>query len=370
MKREIILVGQTPPPFHGQAIAIQNLLSFDFKDYEFHHVRMAFSESIAEVGGFSFKKIFEVFRIIGLTLKKRMTRGVTRLYYHPAGGDMVPIIRDFLILIVLRPFFKTVIFHYHADGLTDRYRDSSSKIFRWFFRRAYFNADIGIKVSAGSNIDLDLLKTRYGTVVLNSVNPPEEIPEPQPVRTGNKIMFLGSVIESKGVKEIIDALAIVVKSQPDAEAHIVGAYTPEFGEELMNHAAQLGVKDQVFLRGQQTGVDKGRIFAECDVFCFPSFYPKETFGLVVAEAMSYELPVVATRWKGIPEITGEEGCGFLVEVHDVDDLATKLTMVLSDSQLRERYGKTGRARYEETFSLVSLQERIERELGAGLNQEN
>lgn len=368
MKREIILVGQTPPPFHGQAIAIQNLLSFEYADYKFHHVRMAFSESVAEVGGFSFKKVFEVFRVIGMTLKERMTTGSTTLYYHPAGGDMIPIIRDFLILLSLRPFFKTIIFHYHADGLTDRYRDSSSQIFRCLFRRAYFDADIGIKVSEGSNIDLDLMQTCYGTVVLNSVNPPEEIPEPKPVRTGNKIMFLGSVIESKGVKEIIDALAMVAKTKPDAEAHIVGSYTPEFGEELMSHAAELGVKDQVFLRGQQTGVDKGRIFAECDIFCFPSFYPKETFGLVVAEAMSFELPVVATRWKGIPEVTGEEGCGFLVEVHDVGDLAARLTTLLSDPALRERFGKHGRARYEETFSLVSLQARLESELGIGLKQ--
>lgn len=370
MKRGIILVGQTPPPFHGQAIAIQNQLSFNYADYQFYHVRMAFSESSAEVGGFSFKKVFKVFRVIGMTLKERITTGATTLYYHPAGGDTVPIIRDFLMLLALRPFFKTLIFHYHADGLTDRYRDSTSKIFRWLFRRAYFGADIGIKVSAGSNIDLDLLETRYGTVVLNSVNAPDEVTEPIPERSGNKIMFLGSVIETKGVKELVDALSVVVKIHPDTEVHMVGAYTPEFGEELMNHAETLGVKENVYLHGQQTGADKGRIFAECDIFCFPSFYPKETFGLVVAEAMSFELPVVATRWKGIPEVTGEEGCGFLVEVHDTEELAKKLNMLLEDASLREEFGKNGRARYEEFFSLASLQERLETELGKGLRHAN
>lgn len=367
MKRDIILLGQTPPPFHGQAIAIQNQLSFSYEDYEFHHVRMAFSENIAEVGGFSVKKVIEIFRVIGMALKKRITTGSTTLYYHPAGGDTIPIIRDFIILLALRPLFKTHIYHYHADGLTNRYRDSSSQIFRWFFRRAYFGADIGIKVSDGSNIDLDLLETNYGTVVLNSVNPPEDIAEPKPVRSGNKIMFLGSVIESKGVKEIIDALAIVAKTHPDTEAHIVGAYTPEFGEELIAHADQLGVAKQVFLRGQQTGPDKGQIFAECDIFCFPSFYPKETFGLVVAEAMSYELPVVVTRWKGIPEVTGNEGCGFLVEIHDTENLANKLNTLLSDPNLRTQFGRNGRARYHEMFSLMSLQERLETELKAGLS---
>jgi glycosyltransferase involved in cell wall biosynthesis len=307
----------------------------------------------------------EVFRVIGATLKERMKTGSTTLYYHPAGGDTLPIIRDFLILLTLRPFFKTIIFHYHADGLTDRYRDSGSAVFRWFYRRAYFGADMGIKVSAGSHIDLEVLETKYGTVVHNSVNPPEEIAEPWPIREGNKIMFLGSVIESKGVKELLEALAIVAKSHSKAEAHIVGEYTPEFGEELRAYAEALRIKDQVILRGQQTGVEKGKIFAECDIFCFPSFYPKETFGLVVAEAMSYGLPVVTTRWKGIPEVVGEEA-GYLVEVHQPAEMAAKLNELLADDELRERMGKIGRDRYEEFFALERLQLRLEEELGRGL----
>ena len=366
MKRVIVLIGQTPPPFHGQAIAIKNLLSIEYEKVKFHHVRMAFSESIAEVGGFKLKKIIEIFRVLLLALKARFTTGSTTLFYHPAGGDTVPIIRDWILLLILRPFYPTLILHYHADGMTERYQRSESAIFRWLCRRAYFGAKIGIKVSAGSTVDLDVLKTKHGLVIHNSVNPPEKISDPQPARKGNKIMFLGSVIETKGVKELIDALALVNKTHPDAEAHIVGAHTPEFGDELMAHAEKLGIADQVFLLGQKTGEDKGRVFAGSDIFCFPSFYPAETFGLVVAEAMSYRLPVVTTRWKGIPEVIEDGESGYLVEVHDQEDLAKRLCELLDDSALREKFGASGRARYEKYFALERLQERLEKGLSEGL----
>lgn len=362
-----MLIGQTPPPFHGQAIAIKNLLSFEYQNFKFHHVRMAFSESISEVGGFKLKKIVEIFRVIALALKERFATGSTTLFYHPAGGDTLPIIRDILILLTLRPFYPTLICHYHADGLTERYQASTSKIFRFLCRKAYFGADIGIKVSAGSTVDLDVLETKHGIVIHNSVNPPQEISGLAPVRAGNKIMFLGSVEETKGVKDLVDALALVNKTHPDAEAHIVGSHTPEFGEKLMSHAETLGIADRVKLRGQQTGEDKGRIFAESDIFCFPSFYARETFGLVVAEAMSYGLPVVTTRWKGIPEVTEDGVCGHLVEINDPKNLAASLCELLDDEALRQRFGEKGRARYQEFFSLNKLQERLEIGITEGLN---
>lgn len=367
MKRDIVLIGQTPPPFHGQAIAIKNLLSFEYENFKFHHVRMAFSETISEVGGFKLKKIVEIFRVIRLALKARFTTGSTTLFYHPAGGDTMPIIRDILILLTLRPFYPTLIFHYHADGLSERYQNSSSEIFRSLCRQAYFGADIGIKVSSGSTVDLDLLETKHGIVIHNSVNPPEKLSGPAPKRAGNKIMFLGSVEETKGVKDLIEALAIVNKTHPEAEAHIVGSHTPEFGDAMMAHAQELGIAERVKLRGQQTGEDKGRIFAESDIFCFPSFYARETFGLVVAEAMSYGLPVVTTRWKGIPEVIEDGECGYLVEINDPENIATRLNELLSDVELRQRFGKKGQARYERLFSLHKLQERVEKEITEGLN---
>ena len=50
MSKEILVVGQTPPPYHGQAVMVEKMLDGNYDDVELSHVRMAFSEDVDEVG--------------------------------------------------------------------------------------------------------------------------------------------------------------------------------------------------------------------------------------------------------------------------------------------------------------------------------
>jgi glycosyltransferase involved in cell wall biosynthesis len=52
------------------------------------------------------------------------------------------------------------------------------------------------------------------------------------------------------------------------------------------------------------------------VFCFPSFFNSEAFPVVLLEALACGLPIVSTRWRGIPSIVDDGECGLLVEPRD------------------------------------------------------
>jgi len=67
MRNKILVVGQTPPPFGGQAIMIERLLEGKYKDTELFHVRMSFSREMNEMGRFSFFKIFHLILCIPRT---------------------------------------------------------------------------------------------------------------------------------------------------------------------------------------------------------------------------------------------------------------------------------------------------------------
>ena len=142
----ILLIGQTPPPYHGQAIAMQQLFDQRWEGLEVRCLRMAYSNSESEVGRFRFRKIFH---LISLIIKSWIILIKNRpccLYYPPASPNRIPIIRDVIFLLLVRPLAKHTIFHYYAGGLP-AYVASFSLPLRFLSRLAFSNATLGIDMS-------------------------------------------------------------------------------------------------------------------------------------------------------------------------------------------------------------------------------
>ncbi|HST19799.1 MAG TPA: N-acetyl-alpha-D-glucosaminyl L-malate synthase BshA [Blastocatellia bacterium] len=105
-------------------------------------------------------------------------------------------------------------------------------------------------------------------------------------------------------------------------------------------AARLGVENFVQFVGKQPQSQIRDYLSVADLFLLPS--QTESFGLSALEAMACEVPVIATRVGGVPEVIEEDGCGYLFDIGDVDRMAEAALQVLSDDGLRERLGRRGR----------------------------
>jgi len=92
------------------------------------------------------------------------------------------------------------------------------------------------------------------------------------------------------------------------------------------------------------------VFSATDISCQASRW-EEAFGLVLAEAMAFGKPIVATRVGGIPEVVDDGVTGFLVARGDTAALAEKFVMLARDPDLRQRLGRAGRRRAEGEFNL-------------------
>ncbi len=90
------------------------------------------------------------------------------------------------------------------------------------------------------------------------------------------------------------------------------------------------------------------ILVGADLFLLPS--ETESFGLAALEALSCEVPVIATRVGGLPEVVVDGDNGFLREVGDVDAMAAAAIELLEDEPRRRAFGKSGRRRALEMFS--------------------
>ncbi|HEY2826902.1 MAG TPA: glycosyltransferase, partial [Pirellulales bacterium] len=93
--------------------------------------------------------------------------------------------------------------------------------------------------------------------------------------------------------------------------------------------------------------------------CLPTFYEAETFGVVLVEAMSFQLPVVATRWRGIPEIVDDGVTGFLIEAKKASAVADRLQQLQLNPDLRLAMGEAGRAKFLREFTAELYWQRME-----------
>ena len=161
----------------------------------------------------------------------------------------------------------------------------------------------------------------------------------------------------------MDAFRRICEQGVEARLEVMGKWGDrDFEEQCMAFIGHHGLADRVKFLGVQRDMEKFATFAGCDVFCFPSSFEAESFGLVLLEAMQFSKPVVATNWRGIPSVVQDGVNGFLVPVHDPAAVAEKLKVLLKDAELRRRMGAEGRRIFAERFTLEAFQRNMEAEL--------
>ena len=360
----IVVIAQTPPPFHGQAVMNQLLLEGDYSKIQFRHVRMAFSGDIQEVGAFRWKKTFHLVAVFFGIVAARFRTGAQVLYYPPASPNMVPFLRDCVLLISTRWLFKKTVFHFHANGLADLYAQLP-----WLFQKAFWlaygNPALSVVISNYGRKDGAFLKSKHIALIPNGIPEPQVINPPNCSATHDvpEILFCGMVSKEKGVGILLEACATLKQHCISFRCKIVGKAASKVEENIFTEFIQRHqLEDTVEFTGPLYDDNKWKAYAEADIFCFPTHYSAESFGLVAVEAMMFGLPVVATNWRGIADIVVDGETGFLVAPKDAQSIAERLQRLISDSDLRAVMGAAGRRRYEERFTLEKFRNRMEEAL--------
>ncbi|MBK8302220.1 MAG: N-acetyl-alpha-D-glucosaminyl L-malate synthase BshA [Chloracidobacterium sp.] len=136
--------------------------------------------------------------------------------------------------------------------------------------------------------------------------------------------------------DCVDILAKVRAEGVNARLVMVGD-GPELSA-VRYHGEQLGMNGNVVYVGKQANI--ADYLGVADVFLLPS--ELESFGLAALEAQACEVPVVATRIGGIPEVVNDGESGFLSDVGDVDKMSVDTLKLLGDEDLRRAFGEKGR----------------------------
>jgi L-malate glycosyltransferase len=147
------------------------------------------------------------------------------------------------------------------------------------------------------------------------------------------------------VKRIPDVIKIFAKVRETVDGVLVLVGEGPMLREAKELAVSLGVQQHVRYLGKQ--LDIVSILGCSDVLLFPS--ESESFGLAPLESMACEIPVVASRAGGIPEVVTHGKDGFLCEVGDVDGMAGYAAQLGRSKEMRVEMGKAGRKSAEASF---------------------
>ena len=359
----ILVVGQTPPPYHGQAIMIQCLLDGKYQDIELTHVRMNFSHRIDAVGQFKLLKLWELLRVVSAIYIAKLRSRPDVLYYPLAGPCFVPVMRDIVILGSTRWLFAKTVFHLHAGGISE-YFPRMNRVLRSLCRFALMRPEMVIRIARSSAQDGRGLLCKSEVVVANGIpdcageSIERESDRGAPVR----ILLVSVLREDKGVLIAIEAAQQLMATGLDVELTCVVQWSTQGFQERAESIIESRFKSRFKFPGVQIGAEKWEYYRCADIFVFPSFYHSETFGIVLLEAMCFSLPVVASRWRGIPDVVEDGACAILCDPRDVTSCREALLQLVEDSGLRKRMARVARDRYVRYFTVETHRRAMERAL--------
>ena len=155
---------------------------------------------------------------------------------------------------------------------------------------------------------------------------------------------VAALVPHKGQKYLIDAVARLLRDEPDTRLVIAGE--GELQAALVQQIRHHHLEKHVILAGFRPDILS--VHKAFDVFVMSSV--TEGLGTSLLDAMACARPVVATSVGGIPEVVVDGETGFLVPPRDPQALAAAIGRLVSDRGLREKMGAAGRARVEAAFS--------------------
>ena len=288
----------------------------------------------------------------------RWSRRAPRLVHYSVSHTATGLARDLLFLPILNAGGHRVLGHVHVIPEGSRARARALRALDRLVDRWVTLSPSSVQALARLGIEADWIP-----------NPVRILPNghrPSSAHGPLRLLFVGRYGERKGCSELIAALAKVRAAGTEATLRFVGREEYD-GEErvLRNEVEEHELEDAVEFAGVKDGSELAGCYAEAEVLCLPS--RREGVPLVLLEAMSFGLPVIATPVGGIADYVSHEDNGLLVPPRDVDALAGSIQALAADPGLRARLGEAARRRIDEQASAETIARRW-REIYAELEE--
>ncbi len=343
---KIAMVAPVPPPYGGignWVLMLDNYVKND-ESVEFIHINTA-----PVSRGLDGRSLWDRVVTQGFTMLKKRKELLKILNeqkidaVHITTSGQLAIIRDILMLKVCKKKNVRSIYHIRFGRIPEIAEKNTKE---WKLMR------VALKL-ADCVIAIDTSTQRAIQKYLPSVNVCY-IPNPfnldnvslESVCEKKEVLYIGWVIKTKGMEELLPAWEKVNKKNPDWTLKIVGPYAPDYKKFLEEN---FSVENVVF-EGEKAHDDAMKQLSQAGIFILPSH--TEGFPNVVLEAMAYKKPIIASDVGAIPDIIKD--CGILIKSKNKEDIENALEKFINDAELRKASAERARKKIEDCYSLTSV----------------
>ena len=192
-------------------------------------------------------------------------------------------------------------------------------------------------------------------VINNGLDTEEFSPIEESVRDPNRLITTASAdVPLKGLDYSLKALQILKKDNPNIHLIVIGS--PKKGGHTERLIKELNIEDDVFFKKHISKEEIRKLYSTSSVAIVSSLY--EGFGYPVIEAMSCEVPLIATNVSSIPELVGKYG--ILIDPKDENLLSHKIKNVLSNYDDHKKTAIQGRQHIIKTFNWSKITNEYEK----------
>lgn len=243
------------------------------------------------------------------------------IFHLNAPLNEMGVFRDFTLLLVAKIFRKKVLVHFHGGKFL--INPPENMLFLSFLK-FYFNlADVIVTLSEyEKNLTIKQydIKEKKITFLENCVIPIENTSNKLKEKEKVRIIFLGRIVDSKGILQIIEAMKLLYKSRQDFEFYLYG--TGPLEKKVIE---ELSILDTCFKYcGIISGKEKEKALLEADIFLLPSLYG-EGLPIALLEAMNTNNICIVTNDGSMAEVIEDDVSGFIISKDNVNELFQAIT---------------------------------------------
>ena len=339
--KKLCIVLPFPPPNYGPSMYSEYMVEAlsNIEEIESLKINAELNKSSEKIGKYSISKLFKFLTIIFKVYKKSKSSNLILNLHLSLGGSF----KTFILVLLNYHKVKSLTLILHEGGL----KESLEKNFfvKYLIKYSVNKSDVIFALDEDQkNTWSDIYKKANFEIIPAYRNEQPSLP-----KKVKRVVFLANLIPEKGIFDTLKIWKSI--SEIDKSAHELLIMGTTMSKKTENHL----ISEVKKMKNTELLINPNRelaleLFSASKIFIYPSTYFLEQQPSVMIEALSFHIPVVAYKWRGVNNLIKDNFNGLLSEPKDINKISQNLIRLMNDSDLYERLSLNSFKEFEKFYS--------------------